>query len=222
MIDPHAIPGWLDAFAWISIAIAFLSAAAIAIDILSGRKQKMAIMNIVWPVTALYFGPFALWAYWTFGRSPQPGRKPFWATTFVGDSHCGAGCTLGDFAGEWIVFLTGFTVAGSVLWADYAIDFLFAYLLGIVFQYSAIAPMRHISGWPGIKAAINADTISLVSFEIGMFAWMAFSSKALFEPRPEPTSIVYWFSMQIAMVVGFATAFPANWLLIRTGLKEAM
>ena len=120
------------------------------------------------------------------------------------------------------MFLAGLTMAGSVLWADYAIDFLFAYLLGLVFQYFAIAPMRHLSGWPGIKAAVKADTISLIAFEVGMFAWMAFSSKVLIQPRPEPTQAVYWLSMQIAMVVGFATAFPANWWLIRKGLKEAM
>jgi hypothetical protein len=109
-----------------------------------------------------------------------------------------------------------------VLWADYAIDFQFAYLLGLAFQYFAIAPMRHLSGWPGIKAAIKADTISLVAFEIGMFAWMAFSSQVLFQPKAEPTQAVYWFSMQIAMVIGFLTAYPANWWLIRKGLKEAM
>lgn len=118
------------------------------------------------------------------------------------------------------MFLTGLTIAGSVLWADYAIDFLFAYLLGLTFQYFAIAPMRHLSGWSGIKAAMKADTISLVAFEVGMFAWMAFSSRILFRPRLEPTQAAYWISMQIAMVVGFLTAYPANWWLIRKGLKR--
>jgi hypothetical protein len=28
--------------------------------------------------------------------------------------------------------------------------------------------------------------------------------------------------MQIGMVIGFATSYPMNWWLIRTGLKEAM
>ncbi|HEY3824470.1 MAG TPA: DUF4396 domain-containing protein [Bryobacteraceae bacterium] len=229
MIDTREIPGWLIDLAWISIILAVASAAAIAADISCSRHQKMPIMNIVWPVTGLYLGPVALWAYWRFGRparahagNSDPKRKPFWAVAFVGDSHCGAGCTLGDFAGEWIVFLTGFTVAGSVLWADYAVDFLLAYLLGLIFQYFAIAPMRHLSGWPGVKAAIKADTISLVAFEIGMFAWMAFSGKVLFSPRLDPSQVPYWLSMQLAMVVGFATAFPANWWLIRSGLKEAM
>ena len=48
------------------------------------------------------------------------------------------------------------------------------------------------------------------------------SSKAPFQPKAEPTQAVYWFSMQIAMVIGFATAYPANWWLIRRGFKEAM
>ena len=32
----------------------------------------------------------------------------------------------------------------------------------------------------------------------------------------------FWFAMQIAMLCGFATAYPMNWLLIRTGIKEKM
>ncbi|MEP6539229.1 MAG: DUF4396 domain-containing protein, partial [Bryobacteraceae bacterium] len=32
----------------------------------------------------------------------------------------------------------------------------------------------------------------------------------------------YWFMMQIAMLVGFVTAYPANWWLIRKKFKEAM
>lgn len=57
---------------------------------------------------------------------------------------------MGDFAGEWLVFLSAYATAGSVLWADYAVDFLFAYLLGILFQYFAIAPMRNL--WVGLES----------------------------------------------------------------------
>ncbi len=113
-------------------------------------------------------------------------------------------------------------IAGSVLWSDYLLDFAMAYTAGIVFQYYAIAPMRNLSGWPGIWAAIKADTISLTAFEIGMFAWMAFTREILFDPPLKPTEPAYWFMMQIAMAVGFLTGYPANWLLIRSGVKEAM
>ncbi len=33
---------------------------------------------------------------------------------------------------------------------------------------------------------------------------------------------VYWFLMQIGMIIGFATAWPANIWLIRRGIKEVM
>ncbi|WP_264798053.1 DUF4396 domain-containing protein, partial [Acidocella aminolytica] len=35
-----------------------------------------------------------------------------------------------------------------------------------------------------------------------------------------PPYPVYWFVMQIGMIIGFATAFPMNWVLIKTGVKE--
>jgi hypothetical protein len=36
------------------------------------------------------------------------------------------------------------------------------------------------------------------------------------------TSPELWFAMQLAMLAGFVTSYPANWWLIRTGLKEWM
>jgi hypothetical protein len=81
--------------------------------------------------------------------------------------------------------------------------------------------MRNLTTWQGIKAAIRADTITLTSFEIGILAFMAFS-RSLFSPPLKPADPVYWFLMQLAMIAGFATAFPANWWLLKKGLKEPM
>ena len=36
------------------------------------------------------------------------------------------------------------------------------------------------------------------------------------------SSAEFWLMMQIAMLAGFATAYPVNWWLIRVGIKEAM
>lgn len=202
------------------LALSFISMCIVVADILSGNRQKMAIMNWVWPITALWAGPFGLWAYYSVGRGERK-SKELWLASAIGDLHCAAGCTLGDFAGEWLVFLSAFTIAGSVLWSDYLLDFVLAYIVGIIFQYFAIAPMRHISGVPGIVAAMKADTISLLSFELGMFAWMGLTHEVLFKPSLKPTEPAYWFMMQIAMGVGFLTAWPTNAWLIRRGLKEA-
>lgn len=211
----HTISVWF-------LILSAISALILAIDIIRHR-QKMAVMNWVWPITALYFGPFALWSYFSFGRQAgDPKRQqPHWEKVWKGVTHCGAGCTLGDIVAEWLVFATGFTLAGSVLYANYLVDFLAAYLLGIIFQYFSIAPMRNISGWQGIIAAIKADTISLVAFELGLFAFM-FWMDHQFHPHLKPNDPAYWFLMQIGMIVGFFTSYPANWWLIRRGWKEAM
>ena len=33
---------------------------------------------------------------------------------------------------------------------------------------------------------------------------------------------VFWFMMQIGMGVGFITTYPANWWLVRQGIKDGM
>jgi hypothetical protein len=45
-------------------------------------------------------------------RTDEPPDKPGWATTAVGVSHCGAGCTLGDIIAEFAIFGLGATIAG--------------------------------------------------------------------------------------------------------------
>jgi hypothetical protein len=41
----------------------------IVYDIARGHhRQNMPIMNIVWPITAWYLGPLALWTYWHIGH----------------------------------------------------------------------------------------------------------------------------------------------------------
>lgn len=154
---------------------------------------------------------------------PQGGAgQPFWQIVFKGVTHCGGGCTLGDIIGEWGIFISAATLAGIAIWPEYIADYILAYALGIVFQYFAIAPMRGLGLKEGLVAAIKADTLSLTAFEIGLFGWMALYSFVFFAHHLHPDSPVYWFMMQIGMVVGFATSYPMNWWLIRKGLKEKM
>ncbi|WP_345414661.1 DUF4396 domain-containing protein [Actinomycetospora chlora] len=75
-----------------------------------------------------------------------------------------------------------------------------------------------------MREATEADVLSLTAFEVGLFAWMAIMAFVLV-PEPHslrPDTAAYWFLMQIGMVIGFATAWPANAWLIRRGTKEAM
>jgi hypothetical protein len=107
-------------------------------------------------------------------------------------------------------------------WVSLGCAFVIAYVLGINFQYFTIAPMRGISGLKGIWAAVKADTLSLTAFEAGLFGWMAVTHFFIFHPDVKPDQAAYWFMMQIGMCLGFGTAYPINWWLIKRGLKEPM
>jgi hypothetical protein len=146
-----------------------------------------------------------------------------WRSAFLGATHCGAGCMVGDILSDSALFLLGTTaLLGSKLLTSYVFDFIVAYLFGIVFQYFAIVPMRHLSPGAGIWAAIKADTFSLIAYQVGMYAWMAIYQELVFHPRLEANSPVFWFMMQIGMIARLATTYPMNWLLIKTRIKEKM
>lgn len=235
----------LETISWISLFVALVCALIIAGDELR-HPQKMWIMNIVWPVTALYFSVVALWGYYRIGkkmardamqgmpegrmkrdrkqREEQGGRRdPTWEQTAVSDSHCGAGCTLGDIIAEFSIASLGLTLLGSPLYAEFADDLLLAWLLGIAFQYFAIKPMRNLSPRQALIAAVKADTLSILSFEIGLFAWMALTYFVLFpSPHLKPTEPTYWLMMQVGMVIGFFTSYPMNRLLMMWSIKEVM
>ena len=228
-------PPWLTVVSWAALGVAAACAGWIILDIaVRGHRQQMRIMEVVWPVTALYFGPLAVWGYRRFGwsKSPQwrgerglhdPPPQPGWSSVATGVSHCGAGCTLGDLIAEWCVFGLGATIAGTALLPEYLGDYLAALALGIVFQYFAIAPMRGLGLRQGLLEAAKADVLSLSSFEVGLFGWMAVMHFALFSGQHlHPDHAAYWFLMQIGMIIGYFTAWPVNVWLIRTGIKEAM
>jgi len=229
-----------ETISWLSLALAFLCAAVIAVDVMR-HPQKMGIMNIVWPVSGLYGSVFVLWAYFRLGRkkakdfrmpmSEEQHKKmmqeakehPKPSQISVAASHCGAGCMIGDIGADFLVFGLALKLWGSDLWASFVIDYAFAWVLGVIFQYFTIAPMRGLSLFPGIWAAIKADTLSITAWQVGMYGFMALTYFVLFpNPHLHPNQPQYWFMMQFAMVAGFLTAYPMNYMLVNVGLKEAM
>ncbi|MDT7952249.1 MAG: DUF4396 domain-containing protein [Acetobacteraceae bacterium] len=244
------VPHWFSVLSFAELALGALCALIVLVDVVR-HPQHMAIMNVVWPVTALFGTGLTLWLYFSYGRlathdamrsamardekPPSKSQTPFWAMVAKGASHCGAGCTLGDIVSEWLCFLVpAVAVAlgwgslfGEKMYAVWIADFLVAYAFGVAFQYFAIRPMRDdVSRGQAIWLAIKADTLSLTSWQIGMYGFMAFASFYLFDgvfgAKLRVDSAPFWFMMQIAMLCGFATAYPTNWWLIRSGIKEKM
>ncbi|WHY72107.1 DUF4396 domain-containing protein [Fictibacillus enclensis] len=228
---------WLEIVSYVGIGIGVLQFLIVLVHVIS-HPQTMKVMNVVWPITGLYFPLIGLWMYYKLGvpdakqkmdhhmnhsdhKEMHHSDKPFWQSVVVSTTHCSSGCSLGDLLGAPIVFLTGLTMAGSTLFADYVVEFVLAYILGIAFQYYGMG-MGSKPAEEKLKNAIKADTWSLIAFEIGMFAWMALSHYVFFSEPPKPNGPVFWFMMQIAMMIGFGTSYPANWYLVKKGVKHAM
>jgi Domain of unknown function (DUF4396) len=227
----------LSTVAGISLVVAGFCAVWIGLDIAAGHRQQMWIMNVVWPITALYAGPFALYGYYKVGRlatrrmiqranqkgEEPPGKtKPFWQMVALGASHCGGGCTLADLVGEWALFFFPLTLFGMKIFGAWVVDYFLALFFGIFFQYFTIAPMRHLSLGRGLIAAAKADFFSLTAWQAGMYGWMAIATFGIFGHEIPKTDPRFWFMMQIAMLAGFLTSYPVNWWLIRAGIKEKM
>lgn len=228
-------PAWLHGLAIASLAAGMACAAIIALDEIR-YPQKMAIMNLVWPITALFGSLIWLGFYVSFGRNkgPQPDDTPMHIAVAKGASHCGAGCTLGDLIVEWAAFAWPAIAAwfgwhhwtAEKTFAVWIPDYLVAFAIGIAFQYFTIAPMRDLSLGKGIIAAVKADFLSITSWQIGMYGLMAAGQFLWFRPTyggiAEVDTPEFWFLMQLAMLGGFATAYPINWWLVSAGLKEKM
>jgi hypothetical protein len=228
------IPHWLHLLATVMLAAGIVIAMIIAFDEL-GHPQAMWIMQVVWPVAAL-FGTFAVAAaYLAYGR-PRGGktRTPFAVSVGKAAAHCGSGCTLGDIIAEWLAYFVPAIAIGlgwkwlfaEKMFAVWILDFILAFGFGIVFQYYSIVPMRKLSPRQGIVAALKADALSLTAWQVGMYAFMAFAKFYLFQDvlgaNLNVASVEFWFMMQIGMICGFLTSFPVNWWLIKAGIKEAM
>ncbi|HEY1582674.1 MAG TPA: DUF4396 domain-containing protein, partial [Chthoniobacterales bacterium] len=138
----------LQTIAIIFLLIGVASALVIAIDLFAGHPQQMWIMNLAWPINALYAGPLALWSYFTVGRlstrrtvqeakareeDPPGKKKPFWQMVALGTSHCGAGCSLADLVAEWTLFFFPLILFGMKIFGAWTIDYFVALAFGIIF-----------------------------------------------------------------------------------------
>lgn len=237
--------------AWVCLAVAVGCAIWTALD-LRDRPPRMGVMRVVWPVCMLFGSVLWLAFYLRWGRAPRRDEgagdggdghgggndgsssgpeRPRWVSVATSTSHCGAGCTLGDLTGEWLVVavpaLAAATAAfGNELLGRWTLDLLLAFGFGIALQYFAIAPMRGLGVRQGLVEALKADTFSILAWQVGMYAVMALAQLVVLPALvggPAPvTSAVFWWIMQIAMLAGFVTSYPVNAVLLRRGIKEPM
>lgn len=212
------------------IVISVIQFSVILIDIFKS-PQKMFIMNIVWPLTGLYFPILGIIGYYSLGKTNNDSHshhshshhsnKPFWQSVTISTTHYSAGCSLGNLIGAPIIFLFGITFFNNELATTLITEFILAYIFGLLFQYFHME-IKHDHPFADLMDAIKADTLSLIAFEIGMIGFIIIMHLAINNALLQPNKLEYWFLMQIAMLIGFITSYPINWYLVKKGIKHAM
>ena len=225
------IPGWLTAISWAYVGLALLCAAIILYDVYGrGYRQPTGVMGVVWPITALYFGPLALPAYQRWGRlrsekwrrehgSAPEKSLPVAAAT--GGIPGGAASAVGHVIGVPLVVLTGLTIAGQSLWVMILVIAAIATVLLFAFEYFfSTVPARGLPAGEGLGVALLIALVTVLAFDVGMGGWMLVMHFLLF--MPPLTDVTFLFLMQVGLVLGFLTGYPAVLWLVRRGTKAAV
>ena len=225
------IPMWLTVVSWIFVGIAVLCAAALLYDIYGrGYRQRTSVMEAVWLITALYLGPLALWAYNRWGRprsekwQKEHGGAPdksLPAAAATGGTPGGAASAVGHVLGVPLVVFSGLTIAGEALWVMIMVIAVIATLLLFVFEYFfSSVPARGLPSGKGLGVALLIALVTVLAFDVGMGGWMLVMHFLLF--MPPLTDVTFLFLMQVGLILGFLTGYPAVLWLTQRGIKTTV
>ncbi|WP_310530036.1 DUF4396 domain-containing protein [Nocardioides sp.] len=215
------IPSWLTPVAWTFLTLSVLSAAFIAADIYLGRRRHNSVATeLVWIASGLYLGPFAIAFYLSRGRTstdsaPVDGtaRKP--ADAAVALLPGGGASAVAHLIAVPFVVAVGWTIAGLAMWPMIILIAVLVVVMVAVYERVASTGPRtgHARGL-SVGAAIVAAVITVVAFDIGMVGWMLLLH--FNNAMPAVTDSTFWLLMQIGVIAGLLTGYPAvKWLLNR-------
>ena len=219
-----AVPDWLTPVAWIYIALALMSAAFIAADIyLRRRRHDSVATELVWVTSALYLSLFAVPLYMRRGRANAASNAG--GSNAAADSRAdgtavavlpgGSASALAHVVAVPFVAAVGWTIAGLAMWPMILVIAVLA--VAMLAVYERIASHRGLNGRTGglsVGAAVFAALITVAAFDIGMVGWMLLLHFNEF--MPPVSEGTFWFLMQVGVILGLVTGYPAvKWLLAR-------
>lgn len=127
--------------------------------------------------------------------------------------HCLTGCAIGEMLGMIIGMSLGFST-GTTIALSITLAFVFGYALSMKpLLQNGIALKR------ALKLVLIADTLSIASMEAAENIIMLVIPGAMDSGIANP---VFWISMVVAFLVGFAVAYPVNKALLNKGKGHAI
>ncbi len=197
-----------------------MSVLYVAIDIRHTPEHPVLKWGFI--LLTLYAGPIAVLLY-VFGcrRYTPLEHARFisarWRQVLGSTMHCVAGDGVGILAGAVI----GALVALPFL-AEIALEYVLGFGFGwTIFQALFMSDMAGGSYRKSLASTFIPELLSMNCLMGAMISVMALAWRGVPEAH-DPTHGLFWFRMSIALMVGFAAAYPMNWWLVSNHLKHGM
>ncbi|MFC4016609.1 DUF4396 domain-containing protein [Micromonospora sp. GCM10011542] len=225
-------PMWLVMLSWAVLFVGLASTAVVVVDqFVLGYRQPVKVMEMVWPVNALYLGPAAVLGYRKWGRpqSPRwldrhgsPPRRSLNARTTIKACHCATHCTLGVLIATPVTYGFGLEMFGSTLWPEVVGDYVGAAAVGVAFRYYTEARTGGRRAWAVMRKFFMRDLLTVSVFEFALLGWLALMHFVFFHETLRPNGPVFWLIIQAGLIIGFFAAWPPTLLLTRRGVETEL
>jgi hypothetical protein len=215
-------PQWVTILGWSATGLGLIVLTLIVTDIyLRGHRQSSPAMGVIWPLTAIYAGPLALWMYYRWGRQSTAQRQQKTQAPPPGPHATAAVQCLPGAAASFVAHLlvmplvmwTGVTIAGRSIWPMILLIVVFALPLLTAFEYQSLQSAPPQPRHRRLLTAAVISTLAIIAFDLGMGAAMLLVG---FKLNYAPTSIAFWLVMWGGMLLGGITAYPVmSWWVSR-------
>jgi hypothetical protein len=210
----------LDGIMLLWFGLATASVLFVAIDIRTTPESPVMKWGFV--LVTAFIGVIGAFLYVLGCREPLPGTHERyvaaqWRQALGSTMHCAAGDGVGILAGA---------VLASVFHMTGLAEILLEYLLGFGFGWTVFQAlfMRDMAGGSyknSLASTFIPELLSMNLLMAGMVPTMMILRAAI-AASAGPAMPSFWFVMSMAVLVGFAVAYPMNWWLVRHHLKHGM
>jgi hypothetical protein len=109
------------------------------------------------------------------------------------------------------------------MWFDMTAEYVFGFVFGLfIFQSLFMKDIMGVSYSEAVKQSFLPEWVSMNAMMAGMFPVMVAIMMGRDMRAMDPRELLYWGTMSLAIGVGFLTAYPVNWWLVRAGLKHGL
>ncbi len=197
-----------------------LSVAFVVIDI--PKTPESTVLKWAFVILVVFTGPLGAFFYVLGCREPLKGTheqyvSATWRQVLGSTMHCAAGDGIGIITGAAIGAYLGLSA-----WGDFALEYTLGFGFGwAYFQAFAMRDMVGGSYTRSLKETFIPELVSMNLLMTGMIPTMKFLMHRI-EGAGDPFQLAFWFTMSMALVVGFALAYPINWWLVVNNMKHGM